>query len=146
MTTVYIVRHAEKATTDHDTPLSDVGLERAEALNDALKDARVDMVFATNLQRTRQTVEPLAERVGADIRIVEPLAIDSLVGLIRTEGRGHVILVAGHNHTVPRIVQALSGQMVDAIPEQVFDRLYRVELPTEGPTRLELLRYGAPTP
>jgi len=146
MTTVYVVRHAEKAGTDHDTPLSPAGFARAEALAVTLADAGVDMVFATSLQRTQQTVRPLAERIGVPVRIVEPLAIDSLLGLIRTEGKGHVILVAGHNNTVPRIAQGLTGQAVDGIPEHVFDRLYRVDLPAIGEATLKLLPYGEPTP
>jgi len=146
MTTVYIVRHAEKANADRDTPLSEVGLARAEALALRLGDVGVDLVYATSLQRTQQTVGPLAARVGTTIRIVEPMAIDSLVGLIRAEGCGHVVLVAGHNHTVPRIVETLSGQPAAAIPEQVYDRLYRVDLPVQGMATVTLLHYGEPTP
>lgn len=146
MTTVYVVRHAEKAGADPDTPLSPAGFERADALAAKLKDAEVDLVFATSLQRTQQTVKPLADRVGAGIRIVEPLAIDSLIGLIRSEGKGRVVLVAGHNNTVPRIVQGLSGQVVDGIPEHAFDRLFQVDLPTEGEARLTIHHYGEPTP
>ena len=146
MTTVYVVRHAEKATSDQDTPLSAVVQVRAEALAERLGDVGVSLVFATALQRTQQTVRPLADRTGVGIRIVEPLAIDSLIGLIRSEGKGRVVLVAGHNNTVPRIVQGLSGQAVEGIPEHVFDRLYRVDLPVEGESTLTVLQYGAPTP
>jgi len=146
MTTIYVVRHAEKLTTDHDTPLSPLGEARAKDLAEKLADAGVQRVYATTLQRTQQTVGPLAEARGLGIITMEPTAVDSLVHRIKTTDRGMVVLVVGHNNTVPAIVQGLSGQAVDPIPENVFDRLYRVELPEDGAAVVTLLSYGTPTP
>lgn len=146
MTTIYVIRHAEKQTSDFDTPLSTVGEQRAQALSGKLADAGVQRIYATARQRTQQTVRPLAERLKLDITVMEPNAVDSLVRRIKVEDRGRIVLVAGHNNTVPSIVQGLSGQTVDAIPENVFDRLYRVELPAEGSATVTLLHYGEPTP
>ena len=146
MTTIYVVRHAEKQNSDHDTPLSAAGQERAHALAEWLKDAGVQRIYATKRQRTQQTVRPLSERLGLDLVIVEPSGVDSLVQLIRSREQGKVVLVAGHNNTVPLIVQGLSGRTVDPIPETVFDRLYRIQVPVEGEATVEVLHYGAPTP
>lgn len=146
MTTIYVVRHAEKLTTDHDTPLSPRGEARAKALAEKLADAGVQQVYATTLQRTQQTVGPLAEARGLSIITIEPTAVDSLVLRVKATDRGKVVLVAGHNHTVPAIVQGLSGWTVDPIPENVFDRLYRVELPEDGAAVVTLFSYGEPTP
>lgn len=145
MTTIYVVRHAEKQTSDFDTPLSSVGEQRAQALAEELAGGGVQRIYATARRRTQQTVRPLAERLKLDVVVLEPNAIDSLVQRIKAEERGKVVLVAGHNNTVPSIVQGLSGQAVDPIPESVFDRLYRVELPKEGPAVVTVLRYGLPT-
>ncbi|MBL7951154.1 MAG: histidine phosphatase family protein [Flavobacteriales bacterium] len=146
MTTIYVVRHAEKLTSDFDTPLSPAGELRAQALAEKLAEGGVQRIYATARQRTQQTVRPLAERLGLGVVVLEPNAVDSLVQLIKKEDRGRVLLVAGHNNTVPSIVQGLSGQAVEPIPESVFDRLYRVELPAEGEGTVTLLHYGAPTP
>lgn len=146
MTTIYVVRHAEKLTSDFDTPLSLAGEQRAQALAEKLAEGGVQRIYATTRQRTQQTVRPLAERLKLDVVVMEPNAIDSLVRRIKKEDAGHVVLVAGHNNTVPSIVQGLSGSAVDAIPENVFDRLYRVELPAKGSATVTLLHYGAPTP
>lgn len=145
-TTVYVVRHAEKSSSDFDAPLSPAGVERAEALAERLSGAGVQRVYASEVQRTQRTVAPLAERNGLSVEVVPALAIDDLVGRILREDRGRVVLVAGHDHTVPAIVQKLSGQAVEAIPPQVFDRLYKVVLGSDGVAELTLSRYGAITP
>ena len=146
MTTIYVVRHAEKLNSEQDTPLSPAGEQRALALADRLSDAGVQRIYATTRRRTRQTVAPLAERIGIDVVLTEPGAVDSLVRLIRVEEQGNVLLIAGHNNTVPRIVEGLSGRPAEPIPEHVFDQLYRIQLSLEGKATVEVLRYGTPTP
>ncbi len=146
MITIFVVRHAEKLTSDRDTPLSPLGEERATALADRLTGAGVQRIYATELQRTQQTVGPLAEREGLAVVVMPPLELDSLVQRIMAEDRGRVVLVAGHNNTVPSIVQKFSGQAVEGIPEHVYDRLYRVELPSTGVPVVTVLQYGEPTP
>jgi len=146
MTTIYVVRHAEKLTSDFDTPLSPAGEQRAEALAERLADAGVQQIYATTRQRTQRTVGPLATRLGLVPLVMEPGAVDSLVQRIKRDDVGKTVLVAGHNNTVPQIVLGLSGQAVDAIPETVFDRLFQVELRTNGEATVTVLQYGAPTP
>ncbi len=147
MTTIYVVRHAEKLDpTDPDTPLSPAGEERAQALSSTLAKAGVQRVYATTRKRTQQTVAPLAALRRLEVEVLEPGAVEQLVARIKTEDVGRVVLVAGHNNTVPTIVQALSGKAIDGIPEERFDRLFKVTIAPDGATTLEELRYGAPTP
>lgn len=146
ITTIHVVRHAEKLNVDSDTPLSPVGEQRALALADRMKDAGVQVIYATTKQRTQQTVAPLAKELGLVPVIMDPHAVDSLVARIVREDRGRVVLVAAHNHTVPQIVKGLSGREVEGIPEQVFDRLYQVRLRSDGTAEVEVLQYGVPTP
>ena len=62
-TTVFLVRHAEKAKDDpRDPTLSDAGRRRAEALDALLVRVDVTHLFATEYKRTQQTLEPLAGR------------------------------------------------------------------------------------
>jgi probable phosphoglycerate mutase len=81
-TTVLLVRHGESlpAHPDRpfplvdghgDPPLDPVGHEQAARLADRLADERIDAIYVTNLCRTMQTAEPLAQRLGLT-PIVEP--------------------------------------------------------------------------
>ncbi|MCB9184205.1 MAG: histidine phosphatase family protein [Flavobacteriales bacterium] len=143
MTTVYVVRHAEKLDpTDRDSPLSPEGEARARSLAERLDGAGVTRIYATTLVRTQQTVAPLARARGIDPVVLDPFALDSLVARIRTMDHGQVVLVAGHNNTVPGIVQRLTGQPVDGIPEEVYDRLYKVMIAPDGKATLEQMTYG----
>ena len=145
-TTVYVVRHAEKLTSDSDSPLSTAGEDRAVALADRLADAKVERIYATTKLRTQQTVGVLAKQLGLEPVLVEPGAVDDLVARIKAEDKGKVVLVVGHNNTVPNIVKGLSGKEVEALPETRFDRLFRVTIAADGSAKVDEERYGAPTP
>ena len=54
-----------------DPPLSTVGLEQAEVTGRRLAVEPIDALYATSMQRTQQTVAPLAARLGLDVA-VEP--------------------------------------------------------------------------
>ncbi len=145
-TTVYVVRHAEKLTSESDSPLSPAGEERAIALADRLTDAKVARIYATTKLRTQQTVRVLAKQLDLEPVLTEPGAVDELVARIKTEDMGKVVLVVGHNNTVPNIVKGLSGMEVEALPETRFDRLFRVTIAADGSGTVDEERYGAPTP
>lgn len=146
MTTIYIVRHAEKLDpADRDSPLSPAGESRARALSERLSKAGVSRIYATTLIRTQQTVAPLARARSIEPALLDPSAIDSLTSRILSSDRGEVVVVAGHNNTVPVIVQRLSGQPVDGVPEDVYDRLYVVTIAPDGEAAVELLSYGEPS-
>jgi hypothetical protein len=62
-TIVYLVRHAEKVTTDphaKDPDLTAAGYARAEALKQYFENIPVDAFFTSPYTRTRKTLEPLA--------------------------------------------------------------------------------------
>ena len=57
-TSIYIVRHAEKDVSDpknQDPELSDIGLARVKALNEKLKNQKIDAVFSSKFKRTINT-------------------------------------------------------------------------------------------
>lgn len=147
VTTVYVVRHAEKLNaSDPDSPLSPEGEARAQALAKELARANVTSVYATEKLRTQQTVRPLARRNGLEVVVLDAWALEELETRIRKDDKGEVVLVAGHSHTVPQIVKRLSGVEVDGIPEERYDRMFKVTIAPDGVATLEELRYGAPTP
>lgn len=151
VTTVVVVRHAEKAADDpRDPSLSPAGHERALALANVLRHVRVAAVYATQFRRTAQTGQPTAERAGIAVtqRPLDPAAMPAyfadLVREVQLAHAGQTVLVVGHSNTVPALVQAFSGQQVEPLTDADYDRLFVVLLPRLGPPRLLQVRYGRP--
>ncbi len=141
-TVVYLVRHAEKLDDSADPPLTEAGVERARLLQRTLVDAGITRVLSSDYQRTRDTASPLAERLGLEVEIYDPRALDDLAERIRSEpGR---YLVSGHSNTTPALVERLGGDPGEPIREaDEYDRLYVLSVGPEGTTTV-LLRYGSP--
>lgn len=142
-TTFVVVRHAEKSKDDaRDPSLSEAGRKRALALARLLADAPLTAAHATGYRRTQQTAEPAAQAHGLTVRIydAQQSATSLATQLLAADGGG-TVLVVGHSNTVPDIVSALSGQAVEAIADDEYDRLYRVRIVAGGKPRVELERY-----
>lgn len=153
-TTVFLVRHAEKADVPGaDPPLSDAGRARAEALSRLLQSANVKAVFASQYQRTRLTGEPLAKRLGVAVSAV-PLGVktsnpreiteESVRELTkRVEAHaGEAVLIVGHSNSVPDVIRALGGDVVPKIDESSFDDLFVVTVYGGGRAKVVHLKYG----
>lgn len=103
-TTVYIVRHGEKVADIDSTDLSPAGKQRALALADTLARRGIDSVFSTLYRRTRQTAQPLADRLGLPVvPYQKTAAVVSRVG----EMRNKTALVVGHSNTILDIAKGL---------------------------------------
>src|SRR5437773_855926 len=69
---VFIVRHAEKASTGGKDPdLSVLGQKRPDALATKLKDSQIPFMFVTDFKRTQETAVPTA-RAGHVIHTLIP--------------------------------------------------------------------------
>src|SRR5688572_13022873 len=104
--TVIVVRHAEKADSSADPPLSVAGQARARALADVVADARPSHIFTSTLQRTRMTAGPAAERHSVGINQVgldggAAAHVADIAARIRALPGDAVVLVVGHSNTVP---------------------------------------------
>ena len=150
-TTVILVRHAEKeAIPSDDPPLSPAGEARSLALLDALRDAGVQAVVTTQLQRTRLTAAPLARELGLTPEVV-PVSGDAatharqVADYVTSRHAGQVVLVVGHSNTIPLIVTALGTGAADPIDDGSYDDLYVVTRPSEGAAHRLHVRYGSTT-
>jgi 2,3-bisphosphoglycerate-dependent phosphoglycerate mutase len=142
-TTVIIVRHAEKAAfPGDDPPLSETGRTRAAALRHALEKAGVAAIYATQYQRTQQTVEPLAQALKIPVSTVDAAQTQTLIARIRQKHRGETVVVSGHANTIPDILKALGAAQPAEIGESDFDNLFVVTIGESGRARLLHLRYG----
>ena len=155
ITTVLIVRHAEKQNPNGDEPaepLSGLGSVRARELGVDLLRAGISAVYATEsggtpFVRTRDTVKPLADLFRLPVQLYPSGGAVGLADTVRAEHRGDVVLVAGHSTTVAALANAFAGGVpADNISD--YDNLYVVS--EAGPiTKVVNLQYAAdstPTP
>jgi broad specificity phosphatase PhoE len=121
--TIFIVRHAEKATGGDakDPLLSEAGQARGQALATALKDAGITAIFATEFKRTQSTAEPLAHALHLETTIVPAKETETLLARLK-ELSGNALIVA-HSNTIPDIVKGLGASMNFTIEEPDYDNL-----------------------
>ena len=145
--TIYLVRHAEKVTGEalnalpdpSDPPLTDAGTTRAVLLSDRLSDAGIERVWSTDTIRTRDTAQPLADRLGIAVEIYDASDLVAFAAELKEDGR--TVLVVGHSNTTPGLAEALGADPGTPIIEATeYDRLYVIDLNTGGG---EIQRFGA---
>jgi broad specificity phosphatase PhoE len=149
LTTVILARHAEKANTEADTPLSAAGNARAKELARVLAGTRIDAVYTTQFARVRQTAEPLATAMNLTPMVMEAGGgknyASDIVKRIRREHTGQTVLVVGHSNTTVDVLKELGVPNPPVIPEPQFDDLFVVTLADGAAPSFVALRYGAAT-
>jgi len=121
--TVFLVRHAEKASAAADAPLSAEGEKRAQCLATTLKDAGIKQIYVTDVLRTQQTAAPLASALKVKPTILPAKDPNGLIKNLVYTGGGN-ILVVGHSDTIPFVIARLQGGTVTPIGENEYDRMF----------------------
>jgi phosphohistidine phosphatase len=115
-----LVRHANAAPGEPDAlrPLTQEGLDVAQALGAQLGGLRPDAVVSSPLLRARQTATPIAEVAGVELDLEPRLSPGATPDDIRTvaEGRGELVVIVGHQPDLSAVVYALSGAEVPFSP------------------------------
>jgi broad specificity phosphatase PhoE len=124
--TIFIVRHAEKADATKDPDLSEAGRARAEALAKTLKDANITAIYATEFKRTQQTAAPLAKALGITVTTLPAKDYAALIAKLRAS-TGNT-LVVGHGDTISALIKALGISDPINIAENDYDNLFAVAL------------------
>ncbi len=116
--TIYLVRHASAGSRgsgpdDLARELDDEGHEQARRLVDALADSGVERILTSPAVRCRQTVEPLATKLGIDIEavpdLVEGRPAGPLVSMInRLVAANSSAVLSSHGDMIPLVLDALS--------------------------------------
>lgn len=136
--TIFIVRHAEKAGGGGNDPdLAEAGRARAKTLANMLKDARISAIFVTELKRTQQTAAPLAKMLHLDPKIVP--ANDSSALIAKVRGSVGNVLVVGHSNTIPELIRGFGIATSIQIAESDYGNLF--VLVREARPRLIRLHY-----
>lgn len=154
-TTVFLIRHAEKADAPReDPPLDEKGKLRAEMLARMLAGSGVKAIYTSQYLRTKQTGETLAKQLGLTItpiplqmsqsnpREVSEQSIAAITGKIY-ERAGDAALVIGHSNTIPEVIRKLGGDVVPKIDESKFDDLFIVTVYGKGKAKVVQMKYGS---
>ena len=146
ITTVYIVRHAEKDTlTKTDDPeLSAEGRARAQALSQTLAKHQPAALFTTDTKRTRATLMPLATATKLEPQTYDPKRGRDLADRIVKEYAGKSVVIVGHSNTVLSLIDDFGGiPPVDEIRDNEFDYLFVVRVAPGMQPTVETRGYGA---
>ena len=147
-TTIFVMRHAEKLTSDPQEPdpaLAPAGearaLELAQLFGRAPMGEGLDAVIVSEFRRSQDTVRPLANRLGIPVIVVPAEDVSGTARRALAENRGGRVLIVGHSDTVPEIVKNLSGVDVGPMAETEYGIVYLVTIPRfsrAAVTRLDL--------
>lgn len=145
-TTVVVVRHAERQSIwDGDSPLAPAGLRRAQALVPTLAAFHPVALYTSDLQRTRQTLAPLAERLGLAPALFPKHDTAGLAAALLRDHRGQTVVVCWHHDLMKKLVRGLGVK--GPVPHwslDSYDPLWIVRVPESGEASLEVERQGAP--
>jgi phosphohistidine phosphatase SixA len=153
VTTVFLVRHAEKAANPPEDPsLLEAGSIRSQKLARVLGKAGIKAIYTSQFLRTKQTAEPLAKQLGigstavpikmsaSNPREVSQESIKELAEKVNQRA-GENALIVGHSNTVPEVIKALGGDVVPTIDEKEFDNLFVVTIYGKGKAKVTHLKY-----
>ena len=155
VTTVFLIRHAERADEPRqDPPLTEKGVARSEALARLLSTAGVKAIYTSQFARTKLTAEPLAKQLGvtatpislklnpSNPRAIADESTKETVDKILSHAGGSV-LVVGHSNSIPDVIKMLGGDVVPTIDEKKFDDLFVVTVYANGKAKVIHLKYGS---
>jgi phosphohistidine phosphatase SixA len=143
------VRHADTiAEPAGDRALSDAGNKRAEALAAAIRNAGVTAIITSQYRRSRDTAQPIASALGLTPEVIpiSKATIDNHMKQLEAAVRKHkggVVLVVGHEETVPMLIAALGGPRLPDICPSHHANLFLLTI-IGGKAHLVRSRYGAP--
>jgi broad specificity phosphatase PhoE len=101
----------------------------------------LDAIYVSNTKRSQQTGAPLGSRLGMAPIVYTASDIDGVTRRLLREHRGGRALIVGHSDTIPAMVQKLSGQSVQEIPDEQYDDIYVVTVPSFGRSSVLRLKY-----
>jgi 2,3-bisphosphoglycerate-dependent phosphoglycerate mutase len=147
VTTLFLVRHAEKVQDGSDDPiLTHEGEKRAAELMYILKYVNLDAIFSTPYKRTQQTVLPTAEDKNLKIQNYKPGEKGFLEKVLQSYPGGAVLIV-GHSNTIPMLANELAGRMdYDDLNDSTYDNLFIAHVHTKGQANIIRMRFGKHTP
>ena len=146
-TTIYLVRHAEKARTgkEHGNPeLTTAGKHRAADLARVLRSVNLSAIYTTDYKRARSTAAPVSELKNTPVIVYDNL--DGLARKLLEKYPNQKVLVVGHSNTIPDLIQRLGVKGKLSIEPYDYDDLFVALIKPDGNAQLEHLHYGNANP
>ena len=149
VTTIILIRHGERVTPSASDPpggphLNADGKDRAQTLVHVVGGSGIKAIYTSSLIRTKETAEPLAERL--QLEPVPPIdeAID-IKNHILSNHAGETVLVIGHTNTIPDVIDQFAGGNMPDINDKEFDNLFVVTAFDSGKASVVKMKYGKPS-
>lgn len=138
-TTIYMIRHAEKASDGTTDPgLSDAGMERTKKWGEYFKDKKADIFYTTKYKRTVETATgtmansmPYPPVPGTSHNVTmknyDPMSLS--LKQVAEENKGKNIVIVGHSNTISAQINALLGEKKYAdMQENEYGNLYIIKI------------------
>jgi broad specificity phosphatase PhoE len=121
---IYVMRHLNTPAGEPDPDLLPEGQRAAQALAGWFGRAAPRAIYVSDFRRTRQTVAPLAARLGLTPIVYNPADTPGLIARVRVGPQP--ALIVGHSNTVPDIIGSLGGTRPAPLVHADFGDIWRV--------------------
>jgi len=145
VTTIVLLRHAERLGKYPNMGLTRDGRRRAEAIAVELAPLQPLALYASDYLRTQQTLEPLSLMLGLPIRVRTRMAPEVLAAEILRAFHGGTVVVCAHSDSVGQLAHAF-GYRAGIAKVGEFDLLWILRIGPEGFLSLEERHQLATTP
>jgi hypothetical protein len=153
MTTIIMIRHAERAKEPGESALTPAGRQRAQDLVAAIGDKPITAIYSPDRGRNRETVQPLAEHSGVTVTLIPETRLtntrrfaDEFVKEVLTAHAGGTVVWVGNKSPVgiwggnlKEIYRRLGGT---GDPPAQYDDLFFIIVPDQGTVRVKKTTYG----
>lgn len=152
LTTVYFVRHAEKAADPaNDPPLTEDGHTRAQNLARLFAAAGLKAIYTSQFLRTKHTAAPLAQTLGLPLTEI-PVGMDTMTPNVISPqylkdvteriyaNAGQSVLIVGHSNTIPALIKEFGGDIVPTIQDAEYGDLFVVTVYDKGKAKVAHLK------
>lgn len=130
--TIYVVRHSDRNGEN----LNEKGLERSEALVDALADRPLDAIYSPGIQRNLDTAAPISQARGIE---VSRRPQEAPTARLAREAKGRAVLWVGNKGNIATIWEDL--RLPNPAPLEYGD-LFIVRSDETGTVTVERLFFG----
>lgn len=147
---VHLIRHAHAGSRSHwhgddaARPLSERGAGQARILTEQLADAGIDLVWSSRFVRCRETVEPLASKLGLEVVDHADLSEGgsggaALDALLAAAADGRTVAACSHGDVIPALVATALGRgaTLDGPPSPAKGARYVLTVADGRPTHLQ---------
>ncbi|MFC4273005.1 histidine phosphatase family protein [Sneathiella chungangensis] len=133
-TTVILLRHADRIPFKSD--LNEKGIARARALPAAVADLDIDVIYSPDKKRNLDTVAPLIEERGIELRVIE---VSNVAKRLVEENPGKTVMWVGNTDNLQTIYGQLGG---DGRQPDKYGEIAIMQIYEDGPPKIEMRYFG----